>query len=75
LATRLPVLLLLYGKIPHKPGMVTMLSQRGGLFNAGKQSKPAHIDNLGRTTDKLSKGGERRFLPWLKPGISTPQTR
>jgi hypothetical protein len=27
LAPRLPMLLLLYGQIPHKPGMTTMLSQ------------------------------------------------
>jgi hypothetical protein len=43
------------------------------LLNARKQPKPAHINNLGSTTDNQSKGGKRRFLPRLKPGVSTPQ--
>ena len=71
----LPVLLLLYGKIPHKPGMTTVFGQYRRLLHAGKQPKPAHINNLGSTTDNPSKGGKRRFLPWLKLGVSTPQNR
>jgi hypothetical protein len=65
LAVWLPVLLLLllYGQIPHKPGVATMPGQRSRLLRAGKQRKPAHINNIGRTTDNLSKGGRRRFLP------------
>jgi hypothetical protein len=55
LATWLPVPLLLYGKIPHKPGMATVLGQYCRLLKARKQSKPAHINNLGRTTDNQSK--------------------
>jgi hypothetical protein len=54
-AARLPVPLLLYGKIPHKPGMTTVFGQRCRLLNAGKQPKPAHSNNLGTTTDNLSK--------------------
>ena len=73
LAARLPVLLLLHGKIPHKPGMATVFGQCCRLLRAGKQPKPAHINNLGRTTDNLPKGGRRRFLPRLKPRVSTPQ--
>ena len=64
LATRLPVLVLLHGKIPHKPGMATVFGQYRRLLKARKQPKPAHINNLGTTTtDNRSKGGKRRFLP------------
>jgi hypothetical protein len=72
-AARLPVLLLLYGKIPHKPGMTTVLGQHRRLLNAGKQPKPTHINNLGTTTDNQLKGRRRRFLPRLTPGVPTPQ--
>jgi len=75
LAARLPVLLLLHGQIPHKPGVATVFGQCCRLLRAGKQPKPAHIDNIGMITDNLSKGGKRRFLPRLKPGVSTPQIR
>ena len=73
LATWLPVLLLLYGKIPHKPGVATVLGQCRGLLRAGKQSKPAHSNNLGTTTDNQTKGGKRRLVPRPKPGVSAPQ--
>jgi hypothetical protein len=63
LAAWLPVLLLLHGQIPHKPGVATVFGQCCRLLRAGKQPKPAHINNIGRTTDNLSKGGRRRFLP------------
>jgi hypothetical protein len=75
LAARLPMLLLLHGQIPHKPGMGTMLGQPCGLLRAGKQPKPAHSNNLGTATDNLPKGGKRRFLTRLKPRVSTPQNR
>ena len=73
LAAWLPVLLLLDGKIPHKPGMTTVLDQYCRLFDIGKQTKPAYTNNLGSTTDNKPKGGKRCFLPRQKPGISTPQ--
>ena len=59
LATRLPVPLLLDSKIPYKPGMLTVLGQHRRLLRVGKQPKPAHINNLGSTTDKQTKGGGR----------------
>jgi hypothetical protein len=62
-APGLPVLLLLHGQIPHKPGMATMLGQYCRLLGAGEQPKPAHNHNLGLTTDNTSKGGTRRLLP------------
>jgi hypothetical protein len=62
-ATWLPVLLLLYGKIPHKPGMATVFRQCRRLLRAVKQPEPAHSNNLGKTTDNLPKGGRRRSLP------------
>ena len=63
LAAWLPVLLLLGGQIPHKPGMMTVFDQRCHLLRARKQPKPAHSDNIGATTDNMWKGGRRRFLP------------
>ena len=72
-AAWLPVLLLLHGKIPHKPGMTTVFGQCCGLLRAGKQPKPTHGKNLGATTDNLLKGGMRRLLRRLWPGASTPQ--
>jgi hypothetical protein len=65
--------LLLHGQIPHKPGMTTMLGQRYRLLGAGEQPKPAHINNIGSTTDSPPKGGRRRFLPQRKLGDPTPQ--
>ena len=56
-ATRLPVPLLLDSKIPHKPGMTTVIDQYRRLLNAGKQPKPAHTNNLGNTTDNPPKEG------------------
>jgi hypothetical protein len=70
-AARLPVLVLLYGKIPYKPGMT--FGQCCRLLNAGKQPKPTHNNNLGRTTDNQLKGRRRRRLPRLKPRVFTPQ--
>jgi hypothetical protein len=69
------VLLLLDGKIPHKPGVAAMFGQCCRLLRPGKQPKPAHSDNVGTTTDNELKGGKRRFLPRLKPGVSTPQNQ
>jgi hypothetical protein len=67
LASWLPVLLLLNGKIPHKPGMATMLRQYWHLLDTRKQPKPAHTRTLGAATDKTPKGGTRQFPP---PGYS-----
>jgi hypothetical protein len=64
---------LLDRQIPHKPGVATVFGQYCRLLNARKQPKPAHPNNIGTTTDKLTKGGKRRFLPRLKPRVSTPQ--
>ena len=70
----LPVLLLLDSQIPYKPGMTTVLGQYRRLLKTGKQPKPAHINNLGSTTDNKPKGGQWRFRPQLKPGASSPQS-
>ncbi len=72
-AAWLPMLLLLDGQIPHKPGMATVFRQCCRLLRAGKQPEPAHSKNLGATTDNMSKGEKRRFLPRLKPRVSTLQ--
>jgi hypothetical protein len=54
--------------------MATVFGQCRGLLNAGKQPKPAHSNNIDKTTDNPSQGGMRRFPPRLKPRVSTPQT-
>jgi hypothetical protein len=72
-ASRLPVLVLLDGKIPHIPCMATMFSQRRRLLRAGKQPKPGHGNNVGTSTDNLPKGGTRRPSPRLEPRVSKPQ--
>ncbi len=73
LAACLPVLLLLDSQIPHKPGVATVFGQCCRLLGAGEQPKPGHVNNLSGTTDNLARGGKRRFLPRLKPGVSTPR--
>ena len=73
LATWLPVPLLLYGKIPHKPSMTTVLAQCRCLLKTGKQPKPAHTNNVGSTTDNPDKGGKWRLVPRPKPGVFAPQ--
>jgi hypothetical protein len=57
------MLFLLHGQIPYKPGVTAMLRQGSRLLRAGKQPKPAHINNLSSNTDNLPKGGG---------GISSP---
>ena len=74
-AARLPVPLLLYGQIPHKPGVATVPGQRCRLLRSRTQPKPAHISNIGTTTDNPSKDkGRQPFLPLLTSGVSTPQS-
>jgi hypothetical protein len=53
--------------------MATMLGQRCRLLTGGKQPEPTHSHNVTGTTDNTPKGGKRRFLPRLKPRVSTPQ--
>ena len=71
-ATGLPVQLLFDGQVPHKPGMATMLCKRHRLLSGWKQTVTRHPRNVTATTDK-SRKETRRFLPWLKPEVSTPQ--
>jgi hypothetical protein len=61
--------LLLHGKIPHKPRMATMLSQRRRLLNAGQQPKPRHPNNINTTTDNPTKRRRRRFTPVRAEGF------
>jgi hypothetical protein len=72
-AAWLPVLLLLHGQIPHKPGVATVPGQRSRLLEGGKQPEPAHSSNITATTDNPPKGEKRRLLPCLEPSVSTPQ--
>jgi hypothetical protein len=59
----LPVLLLLYGQIPHKPGLATVLGQQLHLLAAGKQTESTHTDTVGGTTDNVPKGAKRQYSP------------
>lgn len=58
----------------HEPGPATAPDQSCCLLTALKQPEPAHTGNITATTDNFPKGEKRRFLPLLKPRISTPQT-
>jgi hypothetical protein len=69
---RPPIQMLLTRKIPHKPGMRTVLQQRRLLSGCGLEPK-SHASTLTTTTDILRR--ERRFLPGLKAGVSTPHSR
>ncbi|MDT5348179.1 MAG: hypothetical protein QOH91_1466, partial [Mycobacterium sp.] len=73
LAAWLPVPLLLDGQIPHEPRMAAVFGQSCSLLKTRKQPKPAHINNLGKSTDNMTKGGKRRFLPRQDPWVSAPQ--
>ena len=55
-ASRLPVLVLLDGQVPHEPRMATMLGQRRRLVSGRNQPVSRHTSNLAATTDKLPKG-------------------
>jgi hypothetical protein len=73
MASWLPMLLLLDRQIPHQARMATMLGQSCSLLRAGKQPKPAHINNVGPATDSSSGGGKRRLSPRQKPRVPTAQ--
>jgi len=69
---RPPMLMLLTREIPHKTGVRAMLQQRRLLGGCGLKPKP-HATTLKTTTDIPRR--ERRFLPGLKTGVSTPRKR
>jgi hypothetical protein len=66
LASWLPVLLLLYGQIPHKASVATMRGQYCRLLNARKQPKPAHTRNIGASTDNTLEKRNAAFPPPAK---------
>jgi hypothetical protein len=55
-ASRLPMLLLIDGQIPHIPRVATMLGQPRCLLSGRKQPVSRHPRNLTATTDEFSKG-------------------
>ena len=55
-ASRLPVLLLLDGQVPHVPGVAAMLDQRRRLLGVRKQSVSRHPGKVSATTDTSPKG-------------------
>jgi hypothetical protein len=66
------MLTLLTRQIPDKTGMRAMLQQRHLLGGYGRKPEP-HATTLKNTTDIPRR--ERRFLPGLKAGVSTPRKR
>jgi hypothetical protein len=52
----LPMLLLLNGQVPDKPGMTAMLVQHGSLLGARKQPVSRHARTITASTDKTPKG-------------------
>ena len=66
------MLMLLTREIPHKTGVRAVLKQHRLLDGRGHKPKP-HATTLKNTTDILRR--ERRFLPGLKAGVSTPRKR
>ena len=72
LAARTPVGVLLDGQVPHVPGVAAVVPQHRLLGGGGEQPVPGHANTLANTTD-ISGEVERRFLPGLKAGVSTPR--
>jgi hypothetical protein len=66
------MLVLLNGEIPHKPGVPAVLQQHLLLGGRGRKPEP-HPNTITTTTEK--EGRERRSLPGLKTGVSTPHIR
>jgi hypothetical protein len=64
-ASRLPMLLLLDGQVPHIPGVAAILGQRRRLFGGRKQPVSRHPGNLTTATDTSPKG-EAAFPPPAK---------
>jgi hypothetical protein len=57
----LPILLLLYSQVPHKPGMPAMLQQHRLLRRCGHQPEPRHIRKVSATTDTNSDQTDAHF--------------
>ena len=74
-AARLPMLLLLHGQIPHKPGMATMLGQYCRLLKARKQPKPAHTKQHRREHRQDLERRNAASPPPPEPIVSRPQIR
>jgi hypothetical protein len=72
---RPPVLVLLDGQIPHKPGMATMLAQRCRLLSSRNQPVSSHSRNLTLTTDKSTKGNTALPPPAKAGGFHAARIR
>jgi hypothetical protein len=70
-AARVPVLVLLYGQVPHVPGVGAVVLQHRFLSGRGEQPVPGHTNTLAITAD-ISWEVKRRFLPGLTARVSTP---
>jgi hypothetical protein len=66
------MLMLLNGQVPDISGMCAVFQQRRLLNGCGRKPEP-HASTLTTTTDIPRR--ERRFLPGLKAGVSTPHNR
>jgi hypothetical protein len=71
---RPPVRLLLHRQIPHVPGIGAVLPQLGFLAGRRRKTVPVHAATLAARSDIPGpEGRQRRFLPGLKVGVSTPR--
>jgi len=73
-SARAPVRMLLDGKVPYVPGMAAVTSQHDLLGGRGEQPVSRHANTLSSTADIYGEV-KRRFLPGLKAGVSTLQSR
>jgi hypothetical protein len=67
-----PVAVLFDGEVPYVPGVTAVVPQHCFLGGGGEEPVPGHTNTLSDITD-LSGEVERRFLPGMKAGVSTPR--
>jgi hypothetical protein len=74
-ATRLPMLLLFDGQVPHIPGVATVLGQHRLLLSGRKQPETRHTGNVDNATDKSPKGEAGLFPMAIARGLHAATTR
>jgi hypothetical protein len=73
IASRVPVLVLLDGQVPHVPGVAAVVSHHCFLSESGEQPVSGHTNILANATD-ISWEVKRRFLPGLEAGDAAPRS-
>jgi hypothetical protein len=70
----MPVQLLLYGQVPHKPGVCAVVVQDCSLSSGRRKAVRRHSNTLSRATD-IPEGVRRRFGFGWNAGIFASQLR